>query len=317
MGPDRPIGSRYAVMLRTHVWDDFVARQYDRLVAKTGDGQVFVLLDETNGRVEVDRDNVVRYTQGDLLALGLAKAGPGNLLWYNGDYSLYVFLDRYPDFDYYIMVEYDVTVNVALDDVVAKARREGIGFIGLSKDVEPIPEWSFTETCLDAYSMEQVQKRLICLAVFSAAAARQLFDRRLELSRAHARGGMRRWPYCEAYIPTELGVSGFKMAELTEFGRADHYDWLPAIAENDINLLRDQAFVHPVLDSERYVAHTMKDTWPPESFFYPRSATRRRLTRVSPRFYGPVLARALRERIASAFRNHVLGRLPGLSASRR
>lgn len=317
MGTDTPAGSKYAVMLRTHIWDDYVARQYDRLVARTKNGRVFVLVDETSGRVEVNRDNVVRYTQDDLLALGLAKAGKGNLLWYNGDYSLYIFLSRHPDFDYYIMVEYDVVVNVEFDDVVAKARQEGIGFVGLTKDVEPIPEWNFTESCLDAYRMDQVQKRLICLAVFSKPAAQQLFDRRLELSRAYRNGEIQRWPYCEAYIPTELGVSGFKLAELTEFGPADHYDWLPAIAETDLGLLSAQAFIHPVLDAERYVAHTMKHTWPPESFFYLRSATRRRLQRVSPKFYGPVLARALRDRIASAFRNHVLGRLPGLSASRR
>lgn len=317
MGTDRPAGSQYAVMLRTHIWDDYVARQYDRLVAKTKSGQVFVLVDETGGHVEIDRDNVVRYTQDDVLALGLAKAGPGNLLWYNGDYSLYIFMSRRPEFDFYIMIEYDVAVNVPLDDIVAKARRDGIGFIAHSKDVEPIPEWNFTESCLDFYRVDQVQKRLMCLSLFSKQAAQQLFDRRLEQSRAYAKGGIRRWPYCEAYLATELGASGFKMAEITEFGPADHYDWLPAFAETDLGLLSDQAFIHPVLDAERYVAHTMRHTWPPESFFYPRSATRRRLQRVSPRIYGPHLARALRERFASAFRNHVLARLPGLSASRR
>lgn len=303
MCADTPVS--YAVIFRTHLWDDFVARQYDRLVARTRNGHVFILVDETSGPVRIDRDNVVRYTQSDVLNLGLAKAGRGNLLWFNGDYSLYAFFDRYRDYDYYIMTEYDVVVQVELDDVVAAADRAGHDFVGLSKG-EPVSEWQFTETCLDAYDAAQVQKRLICIAMFSRRAVQHLFDRRLELSQEFRNGALRRWPYCEAYIPTELSVGGFKLAELSEFGPTDSYDWTGVVFEAELGALKGQAFVHPVLDPNRYVANTMKDSWPPESFFYMRSETRRKLRRVSLRDYGPPLARALRKRVASIVRNHVL-----------
>ncbi len=305
MCADTLVSHQYAVIFRTHLWDDYVARQYDRLVARTKSGHVFILVDETSGPVKIDRDNVVRYTQGDVLSLGFAKGGRGNLLWFNGDYSLYLFFDRFRDYDYYIMTEYDVVVQVELDDVVAPADRDGCDFIGLSKG-EPVSEWQFTETCLDAYDAAEVQKRLICIALFSRPAVQHLFDKRLELSQAFRNGALRRWPYCEAFIPTELSVGGFKLGELSEFGPTDHYDWAGVVIEAELGPLERQAFIHPVLDPNGYVEKAMKDSWPPESFFYVRSETRRKLQRVSPKDYGPPLARALRKRVASIVRNHVL-----------
>lgn len=300
-----PASHPYAVIFRTHLWDDYVARQYDRLVARTKSGHVFILVDETGGPVKIDRENVVRHTQADVLDLGLAKAGRGNLLWFNGDYPLYLFFEKFRNYDYYIMAEYDVVVQVELDDVVAAADREGHDFVGLSKG-EPVSEWGFTETCLDAYDIAQVQKRLICIAMFSRRAVQHLFDRRLELSQEFRNGGLRRWPYCEGYIPTELSVGGFKLAELSEFGSTGAYDWTNVVLEAELGPLEQEAFIHPVMDPNSYVAKMMKETWPPESFFYARSETRRKLRRVSLRDYGPHLARALRKRVTSIVRNHVL-----------
>ena len=292
---------RYAVMLRTHFWDDYVERQYRRLLSRCDGGDVFILVDETNGRVKIPYPNVVSHTQEGILGLGLSKAGYGNLLWFNGDYPLYAFHEEKPGYDYYVMIEYDVVVQLDLGSMISGLRREGIDFVGLTKG-EPVSEWPHTESCLDVYRPEQVQKRLICLAAFSRRAVEHLFAKRLELSREHRGGALSRWPYCEAFIPTELGLAGFELAELSRFGRTDRYDWKPAIAETDLPLLRDQAFLHPVLDPARYVQHTMKDVWPPEAFFLPGSEVGRRLRRVPARVYGPPLLRALWKRAGDAWR---------------
>lgn len=307
MSEAKPEYGSYAVMFRTHFWDDFAARQYDRLQARMPGGRLFVLVDETNGHVEIDRPDVVRYTQDDLLALGLAKAGHGNMLWFSGDYSLYVFLDRHPDFTHYIMVEYDVTVNHDLDSMVERAAREAVDFIGLTT-VHPTPAWNFTDGCLDVYRLEDIRQRLICIALFSATAARHLFDRRLAMSRDWHEGLIRRWPFCEAYIPTELEIAGYRMAELTDFGPADFYDWRPAFVETDLPAMRDQGFIHPVLDAERYIAHTMKHVWPPEGFFIPGSDVGRRIRRVPAGIYWQPLSRALRKRVEDGFRKRILGK---------
>ncbi len=308
-------GARYAVVFRTHIWDDYVARQYRRLAARIGSGDLFVLLDETNGRVPVSEGQVVSHTQAGIKALGLADAGRGNMLWYNGDYPLYFFYHHHPDYEYYVMIEYDVAVHGDIDAMIAFASREGVGFVGLTKG-EPVAEWPFTASCLDAYAPEDVKKRLFCFAIFSRGAVRTLFERRLSLSRELAEGTIRRWPYCEAYIPTELARSGFKLAELSELGSTELYDWRPAFVETDLGLLQQHTFVHPVLSAQRYVQATIKDYWSTWDALNPRSAFMRRLRRVPLSVYGGPWAAALRARLSESARMR-LARAASLMLTRR
>jgi hypothetical protein len=292
---------RYAVAFRTHLWDDYVARQYRRLAARIGSGDLFILLDETSGRVPVSEGKVVSHTQEGVKALGLADAGSGNMLWYNGDYPLYFFYHRHPDYEHYVMVEYDVAVHGDIDAMVAHAAREGAGFVGLTKG-EPVADWPHTASCLDAYALEDVKKRLFCFAIFSRDAVRTLFERRLSLSRELGEGEIRRWPFCEGYIPTELALNGFKLAELSDLGTTDLYDWRPAFTETDLGALQEHTFVHPVLDQARYVQATIKGDWSTKDALDPRSAFLRRLRRVPLSVYGPPLAAALRRRATASAR---------------
>ncbi len=292
---------RYAVVFRTHIWDDYVARQYRRLAARIRSGDLFILLDETSGQIPVSEGPVVSHTQEGIKALGLADAGRGNMLWYNGDYPLYFFYHHHPGYDHYVMVEYDVAVHGDIDAMVAFASRDDIGFVGLTKG-EPVAEWPFTASCLDAYALEDVKKRLFCFAIFSRGAVRALFERRLSLSRELAEGAIRRWPYCEAYIPTELARSGFRLAELSELGSTELYDWRPAFVETDLGLLQQHTFVHPVLDAHRYVQATLRDYWSTWDALNPQSTFMRRLRRVPPSVYGRPWAAALRARLAASAR---------------
>ena len=71
-------GPRVAVIFRTHFWDAFAARQFQRLTQKVGGGDVYVLVDETNGPVEgIPHDKVVRMTETDVLALGFPTRRQG------------------------------------------------------------------------------------------------------------------------------------------------------------------------------------------------------------------------------------------------
>lgn len=293
--------SKYAVLFRTHFWDDYVERQYQRLLSHAGGGDIFILVDETSKSVSVPHPNVVPHTQKGVLDLGLYGGGHGNMLWFNGDYPLYYFYQQHNDYDYYIMTEYDVIVQRDLDDVVAQLSRDNVDLVGLSNTEAPA-DWPLTHTCLDAYAQDDIRKCLICIAMFSNRAIRRLFDRRLEMSQQWEAGLMQRWPYCEAFVPTEIAAAGFKMAELSKFGPIDRYDWKPAIVETDLPTLAGQAFAHPVLDAQRYVRHTMVDLWPPEAFFDPRNAVGRRLRRTPLSVYGPPLAEALWRRAGAPFR---------------
>ncbi len=54
---------RHVVLFRTHFWDAFVARPYERLKQKIGRGDLYILLDETNGPVATGQSALVSHTK--------------------------------------------------------------------------------------------------------------------------------------------------------------------------------------------------------------------------------------------------------------
>lgn len=86
-------GSRvpnYALIFRTHFWDDFAQRQLQRVQSQTKGGHVYVVVDETRGPIDgIAHDRVVRITEHLTERMGLKRAGHGPVFWYNGDYPLY------------------------------------------------------------------------------------------------------------------------------------------------------------------------------------------------------------------------------------
>jgi len=248
----------YAVIFRTHFWDDFAQRQLDRLLSRVGTGHVFVLVDETNGRVEgINHDRVVRLTEQDVLDMGLPRAGAGNLLWFNGDYPLYYFLSRYGSYDYYLQLEYDVWLNTDVDDLVGHASAEGADFVGLTKG-EPVHEWAWLFTCEGIYDPADIQYKLICLSLFSRRALQALAVRRLLMAGELRDSTIKNWPFCEGFIATEMGRGGFKSVELSHYIGTEAYDTWPPFVEHDLPVLADSPVVHPVLDQERYISSLLK-----------------------------------------------------------
>jgi hypothetical protein len=302
---------RYAVLFRTHVWDKFIDRQYGRLCDQIGNGDVFVVANNTSGTCNPPDDlPLVSFCEGDIVDLGYAKGGSGEMLWYNVDYALYYFAKLKPDYDYYVLFEYDVVVTVPLDEVIAAVHASGIDLVGLSTS-DPISEWWFRSSCLEVYKEEELRKMLLPLGIFSSNAVRHLSRRRLELSGDLRSGQLQTWPHCEAFIPTELARAGYVIEELSRFGPSEHLNHTPPLLEHDLGAMQGESFLHPVLDTPRYVANAIKYEYRPESFFLPSSILRQRLRRVAVGHYVGPLCNALRARAASL--PHILARRLGLS----
>ncbi len=252
------MASSYAVIFRTHFWDDFAQRQFDRLLARVSAGDVYVLVDETNGRVEgIQHDRVVRVTEQDMLDMGLPRAGTGNLLWFNGDYPLYRFLQLHGSYDYYLQLEYDVVLNTDIDLLVGRAAVDGVDFIGLTKG-EPVREWAWLATCQGIYDPEEIQYKLICLSLFSHRALAALSARRLAMAEQLRHSVIETWPFCEGFIATEMGRGDFVSVELSRYVDTDAYDSWPPFVESDLPMMADRPVIHPVLDPERYVSSLLK-----------------------------------------------------------
>ncbi len=299
-------GLRVAVIFRTHFWDAFAARQFQRLTQKVGGGDVYVLVDETSGPVEgIPHEKVVRMTETDVLALGFPRAGKGNLLWFNGDYPLYYFMKEHGFYDYYVLLEYDVALNVDVDPLVARVAAAGIDFVGLTKG-EPVREWPWLDTCRDAYPLEDIQYKLICLSVYSARAVCWLANRRLELAAQVRDGSIKAWPFCEGFIATEMARNDFVTAELTDFVDTGTYDFWPPYVEADLPEMLDRPLIHPVLDRDRYVGSLLKYKVGLNGYFNVNSTLHRKLRRLPVPLYVKTLTNSFMQK---ALRNLKAGRV--------
>lgn len=293
---------RYAVIFRTHFWDAFAQRQFDRLRSRVSRGDIYVVVDETSHPVpNIPHDRILPVTEAGLLAMGFAAAGEGNLLWYNGDYPLYRFVEEHGDYEYYLQLEYDVVFNTDIDALVARAAADHVDFVGLTKG-EPTPEWYWRDSCAEVYELDQVEHQLICVSLFSNRALRYLWQRRLELSEAYRRGEIASWPMCEGFIPTELALGGYKSAELSDYGSTATYDHWPPYLEADLHEWDDQPFVHPVLDQPRYIGSLFKYKIGLSGYLQPNSLFHQKLRRLPPAVYVGVLARSFAEKTVRTLR---------------
>ncbi len=300
---------RVALIFRTHLWDDFVQRQFDRLgVAAKGCDRI-VLVDETGGAVAgIPHDRVVRVTAQQFLDQGFARAGSGNLLWYNGDYPLYALPEQAPGYNLYVQTEYDAAINLPVFAFAEQVLAQGLDFVGLTKG-QPTSEWFWLSSCTPAYPLDRILHQLICVSAFTPAAIAHLRQRRLAMSDDFRAGILSAWPMCEGFIPTELAAAGLRIGELSAFGDVADYDHWPPYLESDVETERAGSFVHPVLDAPRYVASLLKYRVGLGGYLYPNSLFHRKLRRLP----APHYARALIGSFAAKAARDL--RLPGRAAA--
>ena len=253
-------GERYAVLFKAFTTDEFVKRRLAHVVASAPSGDVYLMLDETSRPSgEIDFERVIRYEEADLLRIGFPHIAEGSLFWYNADYPLYHFRHLKPEYDVIVTVEYDAVPNVDLDELVRRFRGEELDLVGRTIDKAPETYW-WTKTMLRFYRMEQVRPYQICATILSARAIDHLADTR----KRHAAAGVfdpRQWPIGEAFVGTELSVAGFRMGELSDFGKLTRYDWWPPVHERELPHCSGEVFVHPVLAGRRYLKSLFKSSF--------------------------------------------------------
>lgn len=257
---------RYAVLFKCHDWQDFERRQLDRLARRVTSGDIFVLADKTNPAVAAighPVERTLRIDAADARAIGLEHVHDAPVFWYSNDYPLHVFARRYPDYRYYLMLEFDVVPNIDLDGLIRRLHAESIDFVG-EPIRTPLTQWPWRESCRGWYADADIRHWLSCLAVFSNRAARHLYRRRVEASERLRTGRIASLPMCEAVIPTELHLGGFRVKPLSDLGTLPHYGTAPHYPEERLPEYAHEAFVHPVLDTERFLERVFKSLPNPE-----------------------------------------------------
>jgi len=273
---------RYAVLMKVHYWDDFAERRLQHLLRKVGTGVVYIFVDETLGAVgQIAHDHVIRATEHDMERLKVILHPRGDLFWYNTDYPLYYFYLENNSYDYYLMCEHDAVINIDIDEFVRIAERDRIDYVGVPS-ADDFSSWYWRETCDGVYPQSFTLYNWInCISLHSRRSVKFLLERRQSLALRFKAGEIKNWPFGEAFIPTEMQNNGFVVGKLSDFGKVEKYAWWPPILENDLPLLQGQAFLHPVLDEQRYVTSCVRQSRL-QSYFSRDSQLRQLLNRVSP-----------------------------------
>ena len=250
---------RCAVVIKTYAWDEFVERQARRLAEAAGVLDFYVSVDETNRSVgPIPFERVVRFTCNDLAAAGLPmRYAVGGVLWWNPDYAHYQFQTQYPDYDYYLFVEYDCVMQCSLERFVARAAGQGADFVALPI-TRPFKKWHWMPYQRHVYPLGEVKLSLLNACLFSSAALKLLHQRRLAMG---SDPFMRQWPSSEVFIPTEVARAGMTWVSLADFGDVSHCDWFPPTMEEDLRTAEGDAFLHPVLDRRRFVSSVLYNRW--------------------------------------------------------
>ncbi len=287
-GPDCP--PRFAVVFRTYQWDAFVARQLERYRAVSQGGDLFVSADITNGPIgPIEHDRVFSTANADLLELGLAnRFEKGSLIWWNADYPAYAFRQAHPQYDYYVMVEYDSAVRAPLAPMVREVARRGLDFVA-APIAPPLAGWFWWPWARQAYGAEELRASLNCISFYSNRTLAMLFKRRLAMAHDSA---IRHWPISEAFVATEVERAGHAAAPLGLLGGDGAYDWFPPVLEADLDALAGEVFVHPVLDEPRFLRSVLANGSHWRDYFVPASPLRTRLSRLPRESYAPQLAGA-------------------------
>jgi hypothetical protein len=249
---------RYAILLKVHYWNDFTERRLRYLLEKARTGDVHVFVNETHGSVgPIAHDRVIRATESDMAELNVPLEPSGKVFWYNVDFPLYYFYLQHSSYDYYLMCEHDAVLNIDIDDFVCMACRDGVDYVGL-----PCTEvgWSL-QTGEGLYPKSfRLHQWLNCISLCSRRSVEFLLKRRQILAQQYRTGEITNWPSNEVFIPTEMYNNGFVVQTLADFGSVNRYNWWPPTLEDDLPLLQDEAFLHPVLDRRRYVTSCLRFT---------------------------------------------------------
>jgi hypothetical protein len=286
--------NRVGVFCRTHVWDGYVANQAAKLCDLSKSGHFYVLADETRGTLPVEGFYKFSHCDTDFEPMGLERYFNTNLLWYNGDYPLYKIISTLPHYDWYVMVEFDVLTNVDLVSMVNEAAADGADVVAY-RFQHAEPDWPWLGSCKQAYN--QVWRGLIPVLAMSRLAIEYLFDKRRRLTRQFRAGEISAMPYCEGFVPSEIMGSGlFKVRDLSTFGDTSQYEFWPPVLDRRATLGNQPAFLHPVLNEERYVPNRLRHEGDPASFLNPSSRLRQEFEGCDLATVGPPLLDMLNKR---------------------
>jgi hypothetical protein len=258
---------RVAVMVRSHVVDDKFFELYETLTSGAIDYDLFAALDETHGRPELAVDNVMWHSAQKCMELGLSQQHP-SLLWLCGDFPFYFALRDLSQYDYYIMLEFDVhllskdaTFIGSLVRKLEHAPTGSIDMLGLGFG-KPRPDWMWFATAHATYS--DVRCMYFPFVVLSRRASSYMYSQRqVEASRQPMASEIM---HCEAFTASSLQTGGFNCFDLNDFMPGSYsrpHMSMPGggYMGQDFDVQYGLQMVHPVYTPRSYLERLIKNVF--------------------------------------------------------
>lgn len=256
-GPAAP--RRVAVLLRNHLGGSAKAAQLAGQLDGIPDWDLYLALDETGGPIDPGPYRKVPHSLEACRAIGLFTDRP-RALHYFGDYPFYASLPAVPDYDFYLMVEYDV----------APARPDGDYFRRLARRLAApdLPAYDLVATELTTRRPERTHRptrypvpwhSLFPVIGLSRRALLHLYRARLAEGALPPLSDGQPHVYCEYFLPTTLCAEGaFLCGGLNDLlpgsvDRASFNAWNARVLHHEARQPVTAELVHPVLDLPQYL----------------------------------------------------------------
>ena len=245
---------RVAVLFRTYYWDDATYRAALAVFGQSAGLEFFILANETDcGPLDVRPFRKIGHDVAHLERLGLPCVAPDGVppLWWNCDYGLYDAALRLPEYDYFLMIEADVAVNLELRPLIDRAIAAGLHCL-TPHGIQPIADWwEYGASCVDLPYAQRGWAPLSTVFI-SVPAVRYLLAERQRLGRLHADGRMSAWPISEGFLGSALLASGHSEAPLSRFVDMTQYRSVATYLDSDPRARIAGSLCHSVLPPERY-----------------------------------------------------------------
>lgn len=202
------------LILRTHYQNDFIEETYFRLKqAAPQNVEVFICLDDTVNKVGFPGYvNVVNHSTETIKDLDLLPFMGDRMMWYCGDYALYAFYCKKPNYDFYVMVENDVYFpDRQLEVFFEILSTTNSDYLGLRVS-KAFDNWKWTHTAKHYFS--DVYHSFFPIVGLSNEAVRLCINMRREHSQKFTGPKTSSWPYCEAFVPSVVKSAGLRILDL-------------------------------------------------------------------------------------------------------
>lgn len=230
------------VALRTHFWNETAVFLARKLYGSTPSCDFIVLCDETNRTIDTVPFEKLSHTS-DMSTLGLPAWPPGvNNLHFNGDYPLYVMREKYPDYDFYLMVEADAIINIDIERLLFHCCKEKIDVLGEVDEIDIHGTNLYHKSARKWFPI--TAKVFFPIVGLSGRFIDDLYKMRMAI--INDGGSPEDWPYCEVFLGSMVVCSQVKRLQLSDFADIKKYCFMQHKYIHDVNVNKWGTICHPV-----------------------------------------------------------------------